>query len=144
MAAGTASASHQLHLTVITPARAVLDTVATSVVVPAFDGELGILPGHADLLALLGQGVLRMKTPDGTVKRMAIRGGFLQVQHNTMTVLTPESMTAAELKPELLKEERAKLDAEKTTKVEELDLLQNRREWLKARERTLQAPAASH
>ena len=128
-----------LHVTVITPARSVLNADAQAVVVPAFDGELGVLPGHADMLALLGSGVLRLTTPEGNVQRMAIRGGFLQINHNKVTVLTPESASTSEIKPDALKAERDKLNAEKPTKLNERDALELRRAWLSARERTLKS-----
>ena len=51
---------HTLHLTVITPARAVYDEDAQGVVVPAFDGALGVLGGHAAMMALLGNGPLKI------------------------------------------------------------------------------------
>ncbi len=136
--ATAATSSHSLHLTVITPAKAVLDTEAASIVVPAYDGELGVMPGHADMLALLGSGVLRLTTAAGTTQRVAIRGGFLQVNHNKVTVLTPESIAQQDLKADVLQAERQKLDSEKPTKLEEREAQENKRVWLTAREKTLQ------
>ena len=141
--AATATGSSKLHLTVITPAKAVLDTDANSIVVPAFDGELGVMPGHADMLALLGAGVLRLTTAEGNTQRVAIRGGFLQVNHNKVTVLTPESVGVADLKADALKLEREKLDAEKPTKLEEREAQDQKRVWLAARERVLHPAGTS-
>jgi F-type H+-transporting ATPase subunit epsilon len=72
---------------VVTPERAVLDEVAERIVVPAHDGEIGILPRHARLLAKLGVGVLRVTT-DGKTREMFVEGGFVQVVANRVTVLT--------------------------------------------------------
>ncbi len=47
-----------MHVTVVSPERAVFDGAADAVVAPAYDGQVGILPGHAPFLALLGTGVL--------------------------------------------------------------------------------------
>ena len=124
-----------LHVTVITPARSVFDADATAVVVPAFDGELGVLPGHAAMLALLGTGELRVNTADGKIKHLAIRGGFLQVNHNKVTVLTPESVTGDDLKADELQKEAQKLDAEKPIKLEERDLLDTKKQWLRAKQK---------
>ena len=76
-----------LNCTVVTPERAVLDEAAESVVVPAHDGEIGILPGHARLLAKLGVGVLRV-TSGGKTREMFVEGGFVQVADDRVTVLT--------------------------------------------------------
>src|SRR5205809_5825042 len=43
-----------MHVTVVSPERAVFDGAAGAVVAPAYDGQVGILPGHAPFLALLG------------------------------------------------------------------------------------------
>ena len=128
-------ADKNLHVTVITPARSVFDADATAVVVPAFDGEIGVLPGHAAMLALLGTGHLRVNTADGKIKHLAIRGGFLQVNHNKVTVLTPESVTAEDLKPDELQKEAQKLDAEKPTKLDERDALDIKKQWLHAKQK---------
>ena len=132
-------AAGNLHLTVITPSKSVFDAEAKAVVVPAFDGELGVLPGHAAMLALLGTGEVRVTTTQGNQRRLAIRGGFLQVNQNKMTVLTPESLAPEDIKPETLQAEQQKLDAEKPTKLEERDSADARRIWLKARQRIVQA-----
>ena len=51
---------------------------------PAHDGEVGILPGHAPMLTLLGEGVLRI----GDSVRVNVRGGFVQVADNVVRVIT--------------------------------------------------------
>jgi F-type H+-transporting ATPase subunit epsilon len=124
-----------LHVTVITPARAVFDADAKAVVAPAFDGELGVLPGHASMLALLGTGELRVTTPEGGTRKLAIRGGFLQVNNDKITVLTPESVAPEDIKPDTLSAEAQKLDAEKVTKLEDREAQEVRRGWLKARQK---------
>lgn len=73
-----------LTLEVITPERAVLDKVEVkALIVPALDGLLGVLPGHAPLVAGLGIGVVKYKE-DGADRytKMAITGGFLEVSDN--------------------------------------------------------------
>ena len=51
-----------LQCIVVTPERTWLDELVESVVLPAYDGEIGILPGHTPLIARLGYGELRTKT----------------------------------------------------------------------------------
>ena len=79
--------SRSLHCTVVTPERSILDEAAERITVPAHDGEIGILPGHARLLAKLGVGVLRVTT-SGKTHELFIEGGFVQVADNRVTVLT--------------------------------------------------------
>jgi len=135
-------AGKNLHVTVITPARAVFDAEAASVVAPAFDGELGVLPSHAPLLSLLGTGELRVTAADGSVKRMAVRGGFLQVNQNKVSVLTPESVPAEDIKADALTAEAAKLSGEHPLKADERELLNQRWAWLRARQKLAGAPVS--
>jgi F-type H+-transporting ATPase subunit epsilon len=69
-----------------------------SVVVPAHDGEIGILPRHARLLAGLGAGELRAATPAGPL-RLYVEGGFVQVSANVVTVLCERAARLEELDP---------------------------------------------
>lgn len=75
-----------MHVTVISPAAAVFDGDADSVVAPAFDGEVGILPKHAPFLTLLGDGPLTIQI--GTAARkFRVRGGVLQVADDSVRVV---------------------------------------------------------
>ncbi len=76
-----------LHVSVISPEASLYDGDATSVVVPAFDGELGILTGHAPLMTLLGKGELRIEGGAGA-RRFTIEGGFLQIVNDQVRVVT--------------------------------------------------------
>lgn len=78
-----------LHVSVISPEASLYEGEATSVVAPAFDGELGILTGHAPLMTLLGTGELRIDGGGGgSARRFAIEGGFLQVVNDQVRVVT--------------------------------------------------------
>jgi F-type H+-transporting ATPase subunit epsilon len=77
----------RLKVSVISPERIVFEGEADQVVVPAWDGEVGILRGHAPFLALLGEGVVRINQ-GGSDQRFKIQGGFLQVVDDVVTVLS--------------------------------------------------------
>lgn len=76
-----------LHVSVISPESALYEGDATSVVAPAYDGEVGILTGHAPMMTLLGKGELRIEGA-GAARAFAIEGGFLQVVDNQVRVVT--------------------------------------------------------
>ena len=82
-----------LHVTVLSPEATVYEGTADSVVAPAFNGSLGILRGHAPLMALLGEGSLRITT-GGKELRFQVAGGFLQVAENEVTVLSERAEAA--------------------------------------------------
>lgn len=77
----------RLKVSVISPEGAIYEGEADSVVVPAWDGQVGILRGHAPMLVLLGDGEMRVTT-GGSDQRFHIGGGFMQVADNVVTVLS--------------------------------------------------------
>jgi F-type H+-transporting ATPase subunit epsilon len=86
----------KLHCTVVTPEKSVFDADADAVTVPTHDGEVGILPGHARLLARLGNGELRVSS-GGKATSFYVEGGFLQVAENRVTVLTDTASDVADI-----------------------------------------------
>lgn len=76
-----------MRVTVISPDRSVYDGEAQSVIAPAFDGEVGILPRHAPFITVLGRGRLVVRTGEG-IRRFQVRGGFLQVRNDVVRLLT--------------------------------------------------------
>jgi F-type H+-transporting ATPase subunit epsilon len=87
------SGSKSLRVVVISPERTVYEGDADSVIAPAWDGELGILRGHAPLMALLGEGDLRVRHGSDT-EHFHVAGGFLQVIDDVVTVLSERAETA--------------------------------------------------
>jgi len=77
-----------LKVSVVSPSRVVFDGEAAAVVAPAWDGQVGILPSHAPMLALVGAGVLNIERPGGGSDAFHVAGGVLKVERNHVTVLT--------------------------------------------------------
>lgn len=76
------------HVRVVSPERVVYEGDAAAMVAPAWDGKVGILPGHAPFLALLGAGELSLEVPGGGTRRYHVAGGILKVEGGQVTVLT--------------------------------------------------------
>jgi F-type H+-transporting ATPase subunit epsilon len=81
-----------LKVSVISPEASLYEGDATAVVAPAYDGEVGILTGHAPMMTLLGKGQLRIDGASG--RRFEIEGGFLQVINNHVRVVTEKGSAA--------------------------------------------------
>lgn len=92
-ASGAGGKSGMLRVSVLSPEQTVYEGEATHVVVPAFDGLLGILRGHAPLMALLGEGTLRIEN-GREVAQFHVSGGFLQVVDDVVTVLSEHAAAA--------------------------------------------------
>ena len=89
-------AAGSVQCVVVTPERALLDETVDSVVLPLYDGELGVLPGRAPLIGRLGYGELRIRNGE-QVRRFYVDGGFAQVRRNVVTVLTPRALPVNEI-----------------------------------------------
>jgi F-type H+-transporting ATPase subunit epsilon len=81
-----------MRVVVVSPELQLLDTEATAVVAPAYDGEVGILPRHAPFVTLLGRGNLVVRTADGP-RRFRVEGGFLQVADDRVRVVAERAGT---------------------------------------------------
>ncbi|SEE99922.1 F0F1 ATP synthase subunit epsilon [Ruania alba] len=60
---------------------------ATSIGAPAADGDLGILPGHQPVLAVLRAGTVKVRPSDGDPVTMEVTGGFLSVDSDDVTIV---------------------------------------------------------
>ena len=100
----------QVRCIIVTPERAVLDAVAEMVIIPMYDGELGVLQGRAPLVGRLGAGELRLKT-NGVSTRWFVEAGFVQVRSNVVTVLTANARPATEVTVEMAEQAKTAADA---------------------------------
>ncbi|GCE14315.1 F0F1 ATP synthase subunit epsilon [Tengunoibacter tsumagoiensis] len=85
-----------LHVEVVTADRELYNGEANIVDVPGADGQLGILPHHAALLALLKPGPLVIKL-NGAEEAIFVSGGFLEVSNNSVTVLADTAERAEDI-----------------------------------------------
>lgn len=88
----------QITLRVITPDRIAMDTTVDSVRIPGLDGSMGILPGHARMVAALDSGELRFKASSGD-ERLFVSGGFAEVRDNTVRVVTDAGERPKDIDP---------------------------------------------
>jgi F-type H+-transporting ATPase subunit epsilon len=85
-------------LEIATPDRLLLHEQVTEAQIPAAEGYLGILPGHAPLLGELGTGELTLTyVADGRRRSMAISGGWVEVQPDHVRVLATRAEKADEI-----------------------------------------------
>ncbi|EAX47450.1 ATP synthase F1, epsilon subunit [Thermosinus carboxydivorans Nor1] len=75
-----------VRLDIVTPERLAYSDDVNMVIARATDGDIGILPGHAPLIAGLEIAPLRILKDDGE-KRIAVCGGFIEVRPDKVTVL---------------------------------------------------------
>jgi F-type H+-transporting ATPase subunit epsilon len=77
----------RIHLEVVTPERKVFEADVERVEVPGLDGELGILPGHTELVSLLKPAGLLTYHIGNETGELSISDGFVEVSADRVTVL---------------------------------------------------------
>lgn len=75
-----------MQLEIVTPDRRVVVEQTTDVIIPAKEGELEVLSGHAPVLAVLGTGVLSF-VHQGKSTRLMVSGGFFEVDNERVTLM---------------------------------------------------------
>lgn len=108
-----------IHLTVVTPEKQLLSEEVDELIVPTTNGELSILPQHADLLAQIAPGELTIKKGSKS-DHLVVVGGFLEVGKNTVTVLADYAVHGKDISEAVA--QQAKDRAEKVMKEKKSDV----------------------
>ena len=77
-----------LQVQVVSPSRVLFEGPAAALVAPSWDGQVGVLPGHAPMLMLLGAGPLSVERPGGGSDTFHVVGGVMKVERDVVTLLT--------------------------------------------------------
>jgi F-type H+-transporting ATPase subunit epsilon len=91
---------------VVSVERSLFEGEATFVKVRSLEGELGILPHHSPLLAVLAPGELRIDKVEGGSEEIFIGGGFMEVLPDRVTILADVAEHASEINLERAEESR--------------------------------------
>ena len=85
-----------LHFELVTPEKLVRSESVHMVVVPGTEGDFGVLEGHAPLMSVIRPGELTVYSgPSTIVARIAVDGGFAEVNERGLTVLAEAASEAA-------------------------------------------------
>jgi F-type H+-transporting ATPase subunit epsilon len=76
-----------LRCNIVTPTESVLESEASYIEFPAWDGQKGVAPGAAPFLVKLGAGRLRVDRPGSGAEVFLLDGGFAQMNGGTLTIL---------------------------------------------------------
>ncbi len=88
-------ATFQLEL--VSPEKLLLSRQVEMVVIPAAEGEMGVLPGHAPMIVALRGGIIRVVEGGQDAERLFVAGGFAEITRDRVTVLADEATPVTEL-----------------------------------------------
>jgi F-type H+-transporting ATPase subunit epsilon len=81
-------ANPTLHVQVVSPEQILYEGEAEMVVCSTTEGDVAFLPGHMPLLGSLGVAKVRAILADGSEHVVAVHGGFVEVSHDRVIVLS--------------------------------------------------------
>jgi len=108
-----------IRCVIVTPETTGLDTQCRSVSLPLFDGSRGVARGHAPFIGRLGAGEVRVAGEQGgsadAIRGVFVEGGFVEVSHDTVTVITQRAIPAEKIDAAAARAELEKVTTAKAT-----------------------------
>ena len=87
-----------IELNIVTPTRKLISATCSTISIPGYKGELGILPRHTPLLTRIKPGTIRLKVQNqAEFELVYVSGGMLEVQPDMITVLADTAIRAHDL-----------------------------------------------
>jgi F-type H+-transporting ATPase subunit epsilon len=99
-----------VNLEIVSPEKLLLSRPVDMVVIPASEGDMGVLEGHSPVIVVLRGGIIALYEGEQVTEQMYVSGGFAEVTQERCTVLANEVLLAGEASRE--EGERRLADAE--------------------------------
>ncbi len=90
-------AAAKVELEIVSPDKLLLSRDVDMVVIPASEGDLGVLPNHSPMIVLLRGGTIAITEGGKVTERLYVSGGFAEITPERCTVLADEAVPVAEL-----------------------------------------------
>jgi len=100
-----------LTVELVTPEKVALTQSADFVALPAFEGEMGVMPGHEAFLVQLGAGEVRVRL-GGETSSFAVSGGFAEILKDKVSVFAETAEMASEIDAERARQDLESAKAE--------------------------------
>jgi len=97
-------------LEIVSPDKLLLSQPVDMAVIPAAEGEMGVLPGHAPMIVLLRGGTITLHEGGKPTAKLYVSGGFAEITPERCTVLADEATPVAEVSRETANARLAKAE----------------------------------
>lgn len=84
-------------LEIVSPDRLLLSQPVDMAVIPAAEGEMGVMPGHSPMIVLLRGGTITIYEGSAAKQKLYVSGGFAEITPERCTVLADEAVPTVEL-----------------------------------------------
>ena len=115
--------SDKFDIEIITPDQTILKSEVLEVVIPSFEGQMGILKDHIPIISFLKPGILKISQSNNNIKSFFVEEGIIEFYKNCLTVLSSKIIDIKSLKKEKISE----LISEAETKLKDEKLDDNQR-----------------
>ena len=109
--------SEKFTIEIISPDRSIIKTETSEVVIPSFEGEMGILKDHIPLITFLRPGLINIKT--NTDQKFFVEEGTVEFSNNNLLILTSTAKEVTKMNEKfidtLISESEKKLDKNEIT-----------------------------
>ena len=90
------------HFELVSPEHVLFSGSVDSVVLPASEGDMTVLAGHAPTMSTLKPGVVTVTEGKGSARRLFVRGGFVDINSAGLSILAEHAIPLEDLKPEMI------------------------------------------
>ena len=109
--------SEKFTIEIISPNKSIIKTETSEVVIPSFEGEMGILKDHIPLITFLRPGLINIKT--NTDQKFFVEEGTVEFSNNNLLILTSTAKEVTKMNKKfidtLISESEKKLDKNEIT-----------------------------
>ena len=84
-------------LELVSPEKLLLSRPVEMAIIPAAEGDMGILPGHSPMIVALKGGVIEVRGGGSATERLFVAGGFAEITPTRVTVLADEATPVAQI-----------------------------------------------
>ena len=92
--------SEKFTIEIISPDRSIIKTETSEVVIPSFEGEMGILKDHIPLITFLRPGIINIK--DSSEKKFFVEEGTVEFSNNNLLILTSTATEVSKINKEII------------------------------------------
>ena len=100
----------KINFDFVSPEESIVSSEVDMVLIPAIEGDAGILPNHAPYMTILRQGIVEVTFEKDNIKQYFVEGGFADVTPQKITILAESSINLTDIDNTALKEELKQID----------------------------------
>lgn len=100
----------KINFDFVSPEESIASSEVDMVLIPAIEGDAGILPNHAPYMTILRQGIVEVTFEKDNIKQYFVEGGFADVTPQKITILAESSINLTDIDDTALIEKLKQID----------------------------------